>query len=72
MGNVGADDVKALSAKFGGPLRALAGTVANAAKKPPNGKPAAPPPKAKTPEPVAALTERGGMPDDEIPFDQGS
>lgn len=71
VSNVGVDEVKALSARLGGPLRALAGTVANAAKKPPNGKPASPPP-TKKPEPVAAASEGGGTPDDEIPFDQAS
>lgn len=69
IGNVDAEEVKALSARFGGPLRALAGTVANASKKPPNGKPASPAP-AKKQEAVPIEVAGGGgpPPDDGVPF----
>jgi hypothetical protein len=62
LSSVGTEKARALSARYGGALRAMKGSLATNAKPAPAGKPAAPskPPKA----PVAAAAANG----DEIPF----
>jgi hypothetical protein len=69
VGNVDAAKAKALDAKFGGQIRALAGNTArNDASTKPKGKPPAPPKGSKKPAPAAAASEPVPWDDDNPKF----